>query len=69
MRAIDTKPSFAPTRCNFAKNSHAISIRIFLDVFSDVSVLHPWIDLQLRAYSEHRHRGGHDILNKRRHLL
>jgi hypothetical protein len=68
IQAVDAKPRFARTGCNFAEKSHAISVRISLDVFSNVPVLHPRIDLQLRACSEYRRSGGHDILNERRRL-
>jgi hypothetical protein len=66
IQAVDTKPGLARTRCDFAEKTHTISVRISLDVLSDVPVFHQRIDLQWRACSEHRRRSGHDILNKRR---
>ena len=50
MEAVDTKPGFARTRCNFAEKSHAISVLMSLDIFSHVPVLHPRVDLQVGAF-------------------
>ena len=66
---VGIKQGFARTGCSFTEESHAINVRISPDVFPDVPVLQPWIDLQLRACSKHRHLGGHDLLNKRHCLL
>jgi hypothetical protein len=67
IQAIDAKPGFARTRCNFAEKTQTIRVQISLNVLSHVPIFHQRIDLQLRACSEHRRRGGHDILNKQRH--